>query len=72
MNNFAKSRTYPGRKLLIDLESRVPINNPFRSGEEKEYFLVGSVVADDCTSITYLGRVSSIGDESLELDVATL
>ncbi len=55
VDNFAASRTFNGCKLHLKLRSRRPFRNPFVSGLEQEYFLIGQVADTDCTSIIYLG-----------------
>jgi hypothetical protein len=63
VNNFDKSLKYQGHKLHLDLKDRTPFQNPFVSGLEKEYFLIGQVKDADCKVIKYYGKT----DESLDL-----
>ena len=58
VDNFAASRTYPGRKLCLDLKVRQPFANPFVSGREREFFLVGQVASNDCRLIKYFGATN--------------
>jgi len=58
VNNFAQSVAYPGCKLSLKLKSRQPFENPFASGNEKEYFLIGRVLDTDCQVIQYLGKTN--------------
>jgi hypothetical protein len=64
-NNFKNSKTYPGRKLCLTLKTRSPIQNPWVSGTEKEYFLVGNVEDIDCEVIKYFGKA----DEDLDIQI---
>lgn len=57
-DNFAASKSYDGYKLCLKLPFRQPFANPFVSGLEKEYFLIGQVLDTDCTSIQFLGRTN--------------
>jgi len=57
-NNFAKSKDYPGHKLCVEVKTRKPFFNPFGSGEENEYFLVGTLNDTDCSLITYFGKTN--------------
>lgn len=57
-NNFAASKTYPGHKLCVELKNRKPFGNPFASGLEKEYFLVGTLSDTDCSLIKYFGNTN--------------
>ncbi|MEP3478790.1 MAG: hypothetical protein ABJZ55_06055 [Fuerstiella sp.] len=58
VNNFAKSSAYDGFKLHLKLKHRQPFENPFASGNEKEYFLIGRVTDGDCKSINFYGRTN--------------
>ena len=62
-NNFKASKGYEGYKLCLELKIREPFANPFVSGNEKEYFLVGKVEDLDCKLIKYLGKDSKNGSE---------
>jgi hypothetical protein len=55
VDNFKAGATYTGYKLQLKLGSREPFANPLASGNEKEYFLVGSVSKGDCSSVLYMG-----------------
>jgi hypothetical protein len=57
-DNFAASKSYDGYKLCLKLLFRQPFVNPFVSGLEKEYFLIGQVLDTDCTSIQFFGRTN--------------
>jgi hypothetical protein len=63
VNNFDKSLTYPGHKLHLELKERTPFQNPYVSGLEKEYFLIGQVKDSDCKVIKYLGKT----DEDIDV-----
>ena len=56
VNNFARSSAYGGHKLCLELKARRPFANPFVSGLEKEYLLVGEVNDTDCKLIKYFGE----------------
>lgn len=58
VNNFEKSSTYDGFKLHLKLKHRQPFENPFVSGNEKEYFLIGRVTDGDCKIIHFYGRTN--------------
>ena len=55
VDNFHNSRRFDGIRLALNLRTRIPFANPNVSGNEKEYFLVGSVYPGDCSVIKYLG-----------------
>lgn len=55
-NNFGANSTYDGYKLQLTLRHRQPFMNPFVSGLEKEYFLIGQVLDTDCVTMTFLGQ----------------
>lgn len=57
VNNFHANTNFPGHKICLDLQSRRPFPNPFTSGQEREHFLVGWVLATDCRTIKYLGSI---------------
>lgn len=57
-NNFAASRSYPGHKLCTELKTRKPFANPYASGLEKEYFLIGTLNDTDCSLIKYFGKTN--------------
>jgi len=61
VDNFERSRAYDGFKLHVKLKSRQPFENPFVSGLEKEYFLIGKVKDTDCQSIHFFGRTTDRG-----------
>ena len=63
--NFHASKRYPGQKVYLKLGSRKPFRNPFMSGVEQEYFLVGWVFVTDCLTIKYLGSTHKDQDEVL-------
>lgn len=63
VDNFRASRRYPGCKLHLLLKHRGPFANPYVSGNEKEYFLIGQVHANDCEIIHYLGRTGETKNE---------
>lgn len=63
VNNFAASMAYPGHKLHLELKTRVPVPNPFVSGNEKEVFLVGQVLDADCQLIKYYGQTAENKNE---------
>jgi len=63
VNNFAASLAYPGHKLHLELKARVPVANPFVSGNEKEVFLVGQVLDTDCSLIKYYGQTAENKNE---------
>ncbi len=65
VDNFAASKSYPGRKLHLELKSRSPFGNPLVSGMEKENFLIHQVTAADCDKIWYQGKT----DEDLQVQV---
>ena len=67
VNNFEASKTYAGEKLHLVLKSRTPFTNPFVSGLEKEYFLIGQVVAADCERIEYFGSTNEEKNELVSL-----
>jgi hypothetical protein len=58
VDNFKASLTYPGYKLHLKLRFRQPFENPLVSGNEKEAFLIGSVVESDCEAIVFLGETN--------------
>ena len=58
VDNFNQSRKYDGYKLHLTLKFRQPFENPFVSGLEKEYFLIGSVNNSDCQMIHLYGRTN--------------
>jgi len=58
VDNFKMSRAYDGFKLHVKLKFRQPFENPFVSGLEKEYFLIGEVKDTDCQSIHFYGRTN--------------
>ena len=62
-NNFHRSATYDGFKLHLVLRARRPFQNPFVSGLEREYFLIGRVLDTDCSSIRFLGRTNESRNE---------
>lgn len=62
-NNFHRSTTYDGFKLHLLLRIRRPFQNPFVSGLEREYFLIGRVLDTDCSSIRFLGRTNESHNE---------
>lgn len=70
-NNFEASKAYAGFKIHLELNTRQPFKNPFVSGTEKEYFLVGRVSESDCKWIRFLGEVSSTKNESVSQIVNT-
>lgn len=55
VDNFALSTNFVGHKLCLELRTRQPFANPYSSGREKEYFLVGTVSDTDCRLIKYFG-----------------
>jgi hypothetical protein len=57
-DNFSASKTYPGHKLCVELKARKPFCNPFASGLEKEYFLIGTLKGTDCNQIKYFGNTN--------------
>lgn len=61
VNNFASNRTFAGDKLCLELSFRRPFVNPWSSGTEQEYFLIGRVLNTECRLIKYYGR----SDENL-------
>lgn len=67
VDNFAASRTYPGDKLSIDLNFRQPFSNPWASGNEREFFLIGSVSSTDCRIIKYYGNTAESLNEIVRL-----
>ncbi len=52
VDNFTTASAYPGRNLKAELINRKPFKNPFVSGKEKEYFLIGEVTKDDISKLT--------------------
>jgi hypothetical protein len=50
-DNFSQSITYDGFKLHLELGARQPFQNPFASGLEAEYFLIGQVLDSECEKI---------------------
>lgn len=58
VDNFERSRNYDGFKLHVKLKFRKPFENPFVSGLEKEYFLIGEVKDIDCQIIHFFGRTN--------------
>lgn len=65
VDNFQASKTYTGNKLCIKLRIRQPVKNPFVSGLEKEYFLIGQVLDTDCESILYFGSTDETLNETV-------
>lgn len=63
VNNFVASSAYPGHKLHLTLRARVPVPNPFASGNEREVFLVGQVLDTDCSLIKYYGQTAENKNE---------
>lgn len=63
VNNFDKSLAYDGFKIHLLLRHRQPFVNPFASGLEKEYFLIGRVLDTDCVLIRFLGRTQESKNE---------
>jgi hypothetical protein len=54
-NTFAGDG-HDGCKLHIELSSRKAFINPWSSGDEPEFFLIGTVWSTDCRVIEYHGR----------------
>ena len=48
--------THDGCKLHVALRSRRPFINPWSTGDEAEFFLIGSLWSADCRVIEYRGR----------------
>jgi len=48
--------THDGCKLHVALRSRRPFINPWSTGDEAEFFLIGSLWSADCGVIEYRGR----------------
>lgn len=64
-NNFEASKSYAGHKLHLQLRDRIPFDNPFSSGIEKECFLIGNVLTTDCSGISHLGETLVGNDQNI-------
>ena len=66
VNTFAGD-PHDGCKLYIALTSRKPFINPWSSGDEPEFFLIGTVWSTDCRAIEYYGRGRETINETVGL-----
>lgn len=66
-NNFKNATTYESQNLRLVLKTRVPVANPYVSGLEKEYFLIGQVKDTNCSAITYCGTNKTTVEEIVDL-----
>lgn len=71
-NNFKASKSYAGHKLHLQLRDRIPFENPFSSGNEKECFLIGSVLTTDCSGISHLGETLNGNDQNAGLKLSLI